>query len=242
VKHICLFSGGAASALMSQMVADEHGAENVILLHTPTFSEHPDADRFRKQVADRIGIPITTQADGRDIWQIIDDENCLPSNWIPFCTRILKQEQAEKFYKTLTDDFVIYAGYGADEPGRIQKQTARFSGMWRKARYPLAERGLTGADAKRIIIQDWGICLPEPYKYLEHNNCIPCFKGGVRHFWRVWKHYPEQFWKAVEKERAIGHTVFKDKSLEEYAQEWAVDSQQISMLDDDDGRPCLCTI
>jgi hypothetical protein len=240
MKHIVLFSGGGASSYAAWVVAQKH--KDVILLHTPTLSEHPDADRFRIQVANFIGLPITIAGDGRDIWQLIDDENCLPSQFIPFCTRILKQEPADRFYKTLGDDFTLYLGYGADEPGRIQKQSARFEALKYKARYPLAERGMTGEDAKTIIRSEWKICLPDPYRYLKHNNCIPCFKGGVGHFYLVWKHYPEYFARAAAKEKQIGHTVFKEKSLEECAKEWEAERGQVSFLESDYGVPCMCAI
>ena len=91
MKHICLFSGGAGSAYMSWLVAKEY-PNDTILLFNQTKSEHPDADRFRKQIANYIGLPITEISDGRDLWELIDDNKCLPSSFIPFCSRILKQE------------------------------------------------------------------------------------------------------------------------------------------------------
>ncbi|MCK5613563.1 phosphoadenosine phosphosulfate reductase family protein [Candidatus Pacearchaeota archaeon] len=143
MKHICLFSGGAGSAYMSYLVSQKQRYEDVILLFQDTKSEHPDAYRFRKQVSEYIGISITEVSDGRDLWELIDDNHCLPSNMIPFCSRILKQEQAEKYYKTLEDDFVLYIGYGPDEWKRIQRQTARIEHAGRTVKYPLAEIGNT---------------------------------------------------------------------------------------------------
>jgi 3'-phosphoadenosine 5'-phosphosulfate sulfotransferase (PAPS reductase)/FAD synthetase len=242
LKHIVLFSGGAASSYVAWLVAQEQDKKDIILLHTPTFSEHKDADRFRCQVARYIGLPITTWGDGRDIWELIDDNNCLPSQFIPFCTRILKQEMAEEYYKTLDEEYILYLGYGTDEWRRIQKQTARFEQIGRKARYPLFEKKITNMEVKRIIEEEWKIKLPEPYKYLKHNNCIPCFKAGKATWKLYWEHYPELFWKAVEKEKQLGYTVFKDKSLTELADIWQhnreFDCRQISMFDD--GIPCTC--
>ena len=246
MKHIVLFSGGAASSYVAWLVAQEQKREDVILLHTPTYAEHPDADRFRKQVSEYIGIPITESAEGRSMWEMIDDYKALPSQFMPFCTQRLKQAQSEKFYKTLKDDFVLYLGYGPDEWRRVQKQTARFATIGRKAIYPLFERKITNDEVKRIIKEEWKICLPEPYKYLKHNNCLPCFKGGKSHFYKVWKYYPSEYWKAVEMENKLGHTVFKDKSLTELAEEWEhnlkFEESQLSMLDQDDNIPCMCAL
>uniref|UniRef100_A0A6M3KUJ2 Uncharacterized protein n=1 Tax=viral metagenome TaxID=1070528 RepID=A0A6M3KUJ2_9ZZZZ len=63
MKHIILYSGGANSSYVAWSVNQEHH-KDTILLHTPTYSEHPDADRFRKQFADYLNLPITIQAGG----------------------------------------------------------------------------------------------------------------------------------------------------------------------------------
>ena len=90
MKHIVMFSGGAASAYLAKLVVDERGADNTVLLHTPVYAEHPDADRFRKEVSEFIGVEITEQADGRSLWELIADYNALPSHFMPFCTQQLK--------------------------------------------------------------------------------------------------------------------------------------------------------
>lgn len=140
MKHIVLFSGGAASSYVAYLVAQEQRKEDIILLHTATYSEHKDADRFRNEVAEYLDLKIKNVADGRNIWELIDDNQCLPSQFIPFCTRILKQEQSEKFYKTLNEDYILYFGYGVEEWRRVQKQTVRFESIGRKSRYPVFEK------------------------------------------------------------------------------------------------------
>jgi hypothetical protein len=243
MKHIVLFSGGAASSYVAWLVAQEQSKKDVILLHTPTHSEHKDADRFRCQVARYIGLPITVWGDGRDIWDLIDDNSCLPSQFIPFCTRILKQEMAEEYYKTLDDDFTVYVGFDANEWRRVQKQTARFEEMGRKSRYPLFEKKIPKAEVLRAIQEDWKLVLPEPYKHLKHNNCIPCYKAGLRDWKIYWEFYPDEFWKAAEKEKEQGHTVFKGVSLEELAELWKhnkdFECAQVNMFD---SVPCMCSI
>ena len=245
MKHICLFSGGAGSAYMSYLVAQKY-PQDTILLFNNTFSEHPDADRFRKQVANYIGLPITEISDGRDLWELIDDNKCLPSNMIPFCSRILKQEVSEKYYKSLTDDFILYLGYDVKEGRRIQRQTARIEHAGRPVKYPLMENGLDNDTIKDIIKNEWKICLPEPYKYLRHNNCIPCFKGQKGHFKRIWRYYPEYFQKAIDKEIQIGSTVLKEKSLTEFAKDWQKElDDNIELFSEeelDDNVPCMCAL
>ena len=241
MKHIILYSGGANSAYTAWLVNQEHHAET-ILLHTPTYSEHPDADRFREQFATLLGLPITVQADGRDIWALMDDEHCLPSDRIPFCSRILKSEQAMKFYKTMSDDFIVYFGYGEKEWDRAQNSFARLASDGIKTAFPLLQSGWNDNQIKDFIRNTLKICLPQPYLYLKHNNCIPCFKGGEKYFRQVWRYYPEYFEKAEKAEYNIGHSVFKNKPLEQLRHEWESQTSMFNDEDDLDMRPCMCAL
>jgi hypothetical protein len=239
MKHIVLYSGGANSAYVAWLVNQKHH-KNTILLHTPTYAEHPDADRFRKQFADFLKLPITIAENGKSLWEDIEYNKCLPSQMIPFCSKDLKQEPAKKFYKTIKGKFKIYLGYGVDEWRRIQKQKVRLEAENIESEYPLFDLQITDEQVKNTIRQLWGICLPEPYLYLKHNNCLPCFKGGKQHFYQVWKHYPEYFEKAIQAEIKLDHTVFKDRSLVELREAWKA---QIPMFtDDEDLRPCMCAL
>ena len=245
MKQIVMFSGGASSSYLAYLVAKEYGKKNTILLHTPTYAEDPDADRFRKEVADFIGLPITIQEDGRSLWQLIEDNNCLPSFHIPFCTTELKIKQSRKYFKKLkaqSIDFVVHYGYGADEWRRVQKQSARFKKEGIKSQYLIFERKISNKEIKRIIQEEWQIALPRTYKYLKHNNCIPCFKGGKGHFKQVAKYYPEQFKRAMQLEEKIGHTVFKDCSLRDIWNEVQASKNQLTFFEDDNswGIPCEC--
>ncbi len=238
MKHIVLYSGGVCSSLVAMMVAYQHPSDTV-LLHTPTHAEHPDADRFRKDVADFLRLPVTVCEDGRDLWQLITDEHCLPSHFIPFCTRVLKLEQLDKYLKTVSEDFTLYIGYGSDEWRRVQKQWSRFLIKGYKSEYPLFNIGWSGCDARGILTKV-GFRLPEPYEHINHNNCLPCFKGGLGHFWSVWKFYPQYFNRAVQAEDEIGHTVFKQASLKELSADWARGNRPRTVADD--GIPCLCDV
>lgn len=243
MKHIVLFSGGANSAYTAWLVNQERHADT-ILLHTPTYSEHPDADRFRLQFAGLLELPITVQADGRNIWQLIEEKHCLPSDRIPFCSFILKSEQATKFYKTMTEDFIVYFGYGGREWRRAQRSMARLAHIGVKTSFPLLSTGWTDNQIKEFIRDSLKVCLPEPYLFLSHNNCLPCFKGGKKHFYQIWNHYPKYYEKAEKAEKAEynnGHTVFREETLEQLRKEW---ERQIPMFEDEDYdlRPCMCAL
>ena len=61
MKHVVLFSGGAASSYMAYLLANDKEVpfKDIVFLHTPTLSECEDSEKFRLKVARRIGIPMT---------------------------------------------------------------------------------------------------------------------------------------------------------------------------------------
>jgi hypothetical protein len=242
MKHIVKFSGGAASAVVAKLVIDEYGHDDVILLYSDTKSEHPDADRFRVQVCKFLNHEMTVVADGRDLWELIEHFHVLPSMLMPYCTTTLKQRPADKFLKEV-GDHTVYLGFSTSEIRRAQRAMARVECAGGKIRFPLIEQGISSDECKRIIRDDWRICLPEPYKYLEHNNCIPCFKAGSLRYWKaVAKHYPEQFERACVAEETQGgtsYTVIKGKTLRQIKE---MSDQEIGMFPDEDTTPCMCAV
>lgn len=239
-KQIVMFSGGASSSYTAKLVIDKYGKENTILLHTPTYAEDGDTERFRQEVAKYLGLPITIQEDGRNLWQLIDDNNCLPSMFIPFCTRQLKVEQTDKFLKLMTEDVTLHYGFGTNEWRRIQKAMTRLESKGYKSEFLVFESKITNDEIKRIIKEEWKIELPKSYKYLQHANCVPCFKGGKSHFKQVCKYYPKEFERAVQLELRMGHTVFKDCTLEDIRNEVMASKNQLTFLDDEFNIPCEC--
>ena len=235
--HIVQFSNGAASAWVAWWVLQRE--TNVILLNHDPGAEHPDSKRFQREVSEFLRHPVTQTNADKTLWELIPEQNCLPNFHMAYCTRLLKLKPAEEFYKTLTEPLTLYNGFGADEWQRVQRATVRAEQQGRVARSPLFEIGKTGEWAKEVIKNEWKICLPEPYKYLSHNNCIPCFKGGKGHFLQVARYYPEQYEKACQMEELVGHTVFKDCTLRELKAKH-INEGQATLFDEETGIPCMC--
>ena len=236
--HIVQFSLGAGSAVAAKLVIDEYGHDNTVLMWHDTKAEHPDSARFAQQVSDYLNHPITEVSDGRDLWQLIDDHHCLPSDRIPFCSGDLKGDPAAKYYKSLLAEghtFVLYNGMGPDEHLRAQNTLARETARGYAIRFPLIEHRVF---QPKEVVKSWGICLPSAYEHLPHNNCIPCFKAKDRGYWyAIWKHYPEQYWKAEAMERKWNHTVLPTISLAELALIFA-QSDTPPLMEFD--PPCSC--
>jgi len=244
MKHIVMFSGGAASSVVAKMVADKY-PNDTILLHTPTGAEHPDADRFREQVAKFIGLPITIEKASKTLWELVESRKDVPNNMFPYCSTELKLITKDRFVKRFEkrgEDFTEYLGLGVDEWRRIQKVWVRHQADNRKVEFPLMDAKLTGEDCKNIIREEWKICLPSPYQYLSHNNCIPCYKGGQSHWFKVWKYYRTEFDRAAKAERTTANNVFKEFSLDELSDKWSKEPEQMDLWGDMEGIPCMCSL
>ena len=221
MKHIVQYSGGVGSAMAAYLVAKKVDKKDIILLFHDVKGGHcEDMYRFNKDFEKFIGLKITEISLEKDFWQVIEDNKCLPNMFIPFCTRKFKLEVADKYYKTLNESFVLYNGYCAEEAKRVNKAREKAK---IHTEYPVFDAGLTSADCKRIISQEWGLQLPKAYQWFEHNNCLPCFKSTSKKYWRlVYEHYPERYQKAVEAEEKSkkGYTHFKNISLRQLAENW----------------------
>ena len=246
MKHVVLFSGGAASSYVAHLVVEEFGRKDIVLLNTPTWSEDPDIYRFLCQAARKLKLPITMWGDGRDIWKLIEDYSAVPGQFMPFCTERLKHDMKEQYYKYLNrigEDFVEYVGFGIDEVSRVQKAYARAEKLGRKVRFPLVEKRISDYEIKKFIKQEWKIELPNAYNTLKHNNCIPCFKGGKNYFYQVYKFYPDKFKRAQDAEKKTGYTVFKDITLEELGKRFESDKEwEESQFQIADFIPCDCYV
>lgn len=246
MKHIVLFSGGAASSYVAYLLTQdkEIDKKDIVLLHTPTLSECEDSEKFRLKVARYLKLPITVWGRGEDIWDCIDRNNAIPGQFMPFCTQQLKQQMKDQYYKYLEsigETWIEYVGYGPDEWRRVQKSVARNESMCRQVRFPLFEKKISSDECKRIIRDEWGIELPSAYESLKHNNCIPCFKGGKGYFYEVYKNYPKQYEKAAGMEEKTGYTVFKDCSLKELGEKFKNDKEWDDMqMNLSDFIPCDC--
>ncbi len=136
MKHVVAFSGGLASAVAAKVVADKYGREKTILLYHDTKTEPADNDRFRNEVSAYIGIPITEDSDGRDIWQAFSDEGMLGNGRNTMCSRILKQERSLKFMKK-NQPATLYLGFTLEEGGRAQRSHARYAQKNIEAKFPV---------------------------------------------------------------------------------------------------------
>lgn len=151
IKHIICYSGGHSSAITAIEVVRRFGKENVILLNhdiNPRY-ENKDIKRFKKEVADYLGIQITyANING------ITDANEIPSQFDVceqkktfvnvhtrdiLCTYILKTEPFYKFLSELEkENICAYYGFDKDELNRVDRRKTILNDQGIKSDFPLA--------------------------------------------------------------------------------------------------------
>lgn len=208
MKHIVKFSGGAASALVASLVAEKHGSETILLYHD-TKTEPADNDRFRREVAAHLNLPITEVSDGRNIWQLFEDKGFVGNNRITPCSEDLKQKLGDAYIKNNLPA-TVYFGFTVEEHLRAQRTAIAMQKIGAVAEFPLIKNRIGKDQCLRTIQKCWGIKLPDMYAWAEHANCVPCVKGGLEYWGLVFLHAPEAWHKAASVEDATGEQILKN--------------------------------
>ena len=217
MKHIVCFSGGHSSALVAVEVARRHGLQDLVLLNHDINPRVEDADikRFKREVSEVLQTPITYANYTRwETWDQFDIAR-YHSAWktshdTVLCTHRLK---TEPFLKWLDENLagkegVVYYGFDASEPKRIQRRSQIMGALGYKTDFPLALWPRTIHS-----IRELGIEPPLTYSTFRHANCVGCVKGGRQHWYVVFCTRPDIWEKAKAAEEDIGYTILKDVSL-----------------------------
>jgi hypothetical protein len=240
-KHIVCYSGGHSSALVAIEVVKKYGKENVILLNHNINSlvENKDIKRFKQEVADYLGIPITYA--NHDDWENKDQFDIVIglkgfkfNKGTALCTYELKTKPFEKY---LNDNFkdkkaIIYYGFDKNELHRVQRRSSILAEKGYKSDYPLALWERTILSTKEIEIEP-----PNTYSIWKHANCTGCLKAGKQHWYLVYLHRPDLWEKAKYAEEVIGYSILKDVYLEELEEDfYKLKCNGVETTEHEDGR------
>lgn len=226
MKYVVCYSGGHSSALCAIETVRKYGKENVILLNHDISPEveHEDIKRFKNEVAEYLGLPITYA--NMKGWEHLTPLRISKKIGVfgvygqpALCSYKLK---TAPFYKWLEENYpvtkgevseeitIIY-GFDKDETHRIQRRVGVMATMGYKTDYPLALW-----DNRTIFnTEEIGIKRPITYEIFRHANCIGCLKAGRQHWYVVYCLYPHIFQEAIETEKELGSSIIKDIYLEE---------------------------
>jgi len=223
---IVAISGGKASAWCADWALKQYPKEEVILYFNDTKWEHADLYRFLDDLSKYFNHPITIDSDGRSPEELFYDNRALANNRMPFCSRILKAERLQMFYK---DGDTLVFGIGADEPHRanrivgVYQTVAVKTGKWPKLTFPLIRENTTKQQIDDFLK---AANIQEPLLYrlgFLHNNCSGgCVRAGKKHWKLLYEKLPEVYAERERVEREMREylgkdiSFFKDETLEAF--------------------------
>lgn len=218
-----MFSGGIGSWATARLVAQEHGAENVILLFSdvkgvnqnPHIGEDEDTYRFINDAAANIGSELVILKDGRDIWEVFKDHNFLGNSRIAHCSFDLKQKPARRWLKenSSPENTIVYVGIDWTEVHRLPAIVKNYKPWIAKA--PLTEPPYIDKQEWIELAKKEGLRTPRLYDLgFAHNNCGGgCVRAGQGQFKKLYEIMPERFKVWEEKEQEVREHIGKDVSI-----------------------------
>lgn len=197
-RHVIWWSAGAASTIAAKLHLRDH--PDSVLVYCDTRSEHPDNERFRRDVEAWLGVEIQVLAstEYHDTWDVWERTGWLVGSKGTRCTVELKKRLRQQFEDP--DDIQVF-GYTAEETARAE----RFRKVNPDVRLvtPLIDAGLTKAECLGAL-QVAGIELPAMYQLGYQNaNCIGCPHGGAGYWNMIRRDFPETFDRMAKLERKL---------------------------------------
>jgi len=211
-RIVCWFSCGAASAVATKMIVEEHKRSNndreLVIAYTEVKQEHNDNKRFLKECEDWFGVQTTVLRNDKyngDIYEVFMRTGYLVGPTGAACTRLLKKSVRKDFERP-TDTQVF--GFTVEERARYD---SFLDANNIDCRVPLIEYGLTKQDCLGVLAKA-GIEIPAMYKLgYSNNNCIGCVKGGAGYWNKIRIDFPEVFETMSNIEEIMGRTIVKHK-------------------------------
>ncbi|SPF51226.1 Gp66, putative (fragment) [Candidatus Desulfosporosinus infrequens] len=174
IKRLICYSGGHSSAKTAIEVARKYGTKDLILLNHDINKRVEDADikRFKGDVANYIGVPITYA--NMDGWEVKDQfDVCREVGGFKFgagqilCTNRIKTVPFDKYLKEnfpvkdgICEEVTIYYGFDKSEKekGRAQRRSSILGIRGYKTDYPLILWDHTIKSTKEIgITPPWDL-------------------------------------------------------------------------------------
>lgn len=271
MKHIVCYSGGHSSGVAGIEVARKFGIENTILLnHDIHFTvEHADIKRFKQEVADYLGLPITYanyKDPNMDQFDICVKDKAFKVDKGPvICTSRLKTEPFAEYLEAnhADRDCIIYYGFDdtARELDRMQRRIGVLGAQGFRTDYPLA----LWTNRTIHATEEIGITRPSTYSVFMHGNCIGCLKAGWQHWYIVYCTRPDIWLKGKWAEEEIGYAIHHDDTGPVYLEDmedrfekmrlagvdateripqqkfWAKARKIVKIHELMDDKPCECT-
>ncbi len=249
IRHIIAVSGGKDSTALALWL-QENRPKNYEYIITPTGNELPEMVAHWGNLEVILKMKFTrlkpfTNEDG--LLFLINEYNALP-NWRQrWCTRQLKIEPTLEFLKKAAP-CIHYVGLRADESDR--------GGIYGDV--PGVKHEYTFQEIEWDIKDVWSYLAERGIKIPRRTDCAWCYGQRLIEWKRLYQQHPELYQKAVDLEKASGHTFRSpgrdswpaplDKLAEEFESGRRVrgenKSNQLSLFAfDEDTEPCrVCSL
>ena len=208
MKHIASFSTGLPSAFVVERLRQRYGDDNVIVVFMDVLNEDDDNYRFKRELAEKRwqGLELIDLCEGRNPWQVAEDENMIFNQRRHPCTRILKIEPFMDWLKTLPEKPTIHIGIDFTETHRCSAIERNYTANGYDVDFPLLWRPIEVRPYSDVARMDWEIEQPRMYKRgFSHANCgkLGCFAWGIGDWVRFYVYEPESFLVAEDWERRM---------------------------------------
>lgn len=196
------FSCGAASAVAAALAVKKYGARCEVVTCDTRSTEHPDNERFLRDVEHWIGQPIRDLRSTKyaSIDEVFEMTRYMAGIGGARCTKELKTLPRLSFQR---DDDLHVFGFTFDEAKRAADFEKRNGDL--DMEQVLIDARVTKGDCLRLLTEA-GIALPKLYSLgFDHNNCIGCVKATSADYWNLTrKHFPEVFARRAAQSEALG--------------------------------------
>lgn len=201
-RVLAWFSCGAASAVAAKYAVDRFGGRVVPVYCNTSASEHPDNERFLREVSAWLGTPVTILQSRK--YLTIDDvfERTKYMAGISGARCTVEMKKVPRFEFQRPDDTHVF-GFTCEETARIASFRANNPEL--KLCFTLEEARVTRRNCYEELYRA-GIALPKMYELgYTNNNCIGCVKATSAKYWNmIRRDFPAVFAKRAEQSRRLG--------------------------------------
>lgn len=208
-----MYSGGACSYMAAKRWVE--AGNTPVFLFSDTGEEDPDLYKFLVAGCAHLGIPLMPVRAGVSFDEMIVMEKALPSDRMPFCSRILKVEPAKKWLEAHPEITTLVFGMDWTETHRLPSTKARWPNHTVVA--PMMEPPYLFKSQMLSQLEEDRLPVPRLYKLgFQHNNCGG---GCVRNGLKGWNHLhavlPDVFERWATREELVpGHSFSRDRRFD----------------------------
>jgi 3'-phosphoadenosine 5'-phosphosulfate sulfotransferase (PAPS reductase)/FAD synthetase len=218
IKAVVMYSGGICSFLAAIRAVEKFGKEHTVLLFSDTQIEDEDLYRFLREGAEYLGAELVWLKT-KTMEELILKERAMPSDRMPFCSRKLKVEPAQKWCKENAPNAVKVFGITWAEQFRTKKIEEHWGNCW----FPMTEPATMFSESVDDLLNTIGIKKPRLYDLgFTHNNCGgTCVRAGAKEWRHSYRVFPDrvQRWADIEEKVSEMHnkpcSILKDRRTNE---------------------------